>query len=93
MHGNAVYGFRRPRACLLYTSPSEPITGLAEYVWMQTINSRQTDGADTIMLETSTEQASGYHVEVDQQREHIDNALPSEQAQQAKASDIIIMEV
>ena len=78
---------------VVFAGPSEPITGLAEYVWMQTINSRQTDGADTIMLETSTEQASGYHVEVDQQREHIDNALPSEQAQQAKASDIIIMEV
>lgn len=78
---------------VVFAGPSEPITGLANYVWMQTINSRQTDGADTIMLKTSAEQASGYHVEVDQQRERIDNALPSEQAQQAQGSDIIIMEV
>ena len=78
---------------VVFAGPSEPITGLAEYVWMQTISSRQTDGTDAIMLKTSAEQAGGYHVEVDQQREHIDNALPSEQAQQAKASDIIIMEV
>lgn len=78
---------------VVFAGPSEPITGLANYIWMQTISSRQTDGADTIMLKTSTEQMSGYHVLADQQREHIDNALPSEQAQQAKASDIIIMEV
>lgn len=78
---------------VVFAGPSEPITELAEYVWMQTLSSRQTDGTDTIMLKTSAEQAGGYHVEVDQQREHIDNALPSEQAQQAKASDIIIMEV
>lgn len=78
---------------VVFAGPSEPITGLANYIWMQTISSRQTDGADTIMIKTSTEQASGYHVEVDQQREHIDNALPSEQAQQAQGSDIIIMEV
>ena len=78
---------------VVYAGPAAPTTELTDYIWMQTLNSRQIDETDTVMLSTSLETASGYHLEADNQREHIDNALSSNQAQQAKAGDIIIMEV
>lgn len=75
---------------IVYASQSEPVTKANNYLWLQVLRSRSADIEPTL-LQTSLEKGGGYHVEVDQKRQYIDNAVPS--AAQAKENDLIVIEV
>ena len=73
---------------IVYAGPTEPTTD--SYLWLQVLRSRSAEVEPT-MLQTSAEATNGYHVEVNKQREHIDNAATD--AAQAKPDEVIILEV
>lgn len=75
---------------IIYISQTEPETTADNYFWLQVLRSRSAEVEPTL-LKTSAETADGYHVEIDKHLEHIDNAVT--EASQAKADDIIILEV
>lgn len=75
---------------VVFAGAVKPTTELTDYLWLQVLNSRSAEIEPT-MLVTSAETASGYHIEIDKRLEHIDNAVAD--ADQAKADDVIILEV
>lgn len=76
---------------VVYASQAQPITEVKNYCWFQILHSKVTDENEPMLLQTSTEALSGYHVEVDQKREAITNAVSKAEA--AKKDDLIIIEV
>ena len=75
---------------IVYASPTEPTTAADNYLWLQVLRSSSAEVEPTL-LKTSTETDQGYHVSVDKHLEHIDNVAAD--AAQAKADDVIILEV
>ena len=75
---------------IVYAGQAQPVTKANSYLWLQILRSRSADIEPTL-LQTSPEKGGGYHVEIDQKRQYIDNAVPD--AAQAKPDDVIIIEV